>query len=391
MKEALRLKQFSGKWVSIFTVIGMFLFTFSGMQLGKINATGSGSWDSPFSVSQAISNQTGAAYTVEGYVVGQPTSQSSIVTSNFPNDYALALADSPSETNVSQMVFVQIPSSFRSSHGLQSNPELMNQRLKVTGNLTDYFSHPGVKSTSAFEETQGDTDPGDPPAYEDYYTPAEGKAGSDLKSALHNIIDDHTTLSYSEVWGALRNTDEDPGNSNNVLLLYSGRSQSKFTNGGGVDDWNREHVWAKSHGDFGTAQGPGTDLHHLRPTDVTVNSTRGNLDFDNGGNEHYEAPGNYYDSDSWEPRDEVKGDVARMIFYMAVRYEGDSGELDLELNNYVSNGSAPYHGKMSVLLDWHAEDPVDLREIRRNNIIFEQYQGNRNPFIDHPEWAEMIW
>ncbi|MEG9296293.1 endonuclease [Mangrovibacillus sp. Mu-81] len=361
------------------------------MRLDKIDAAGSGSWDSPFSVSQAISNQTGAAYTVEGYVVGQPVSQTSVVTGNFPNDYALALADSQSETNTSQMVYVQIPSSFRSSYGLQSNPELMYQKLKVTGNLTDYFSHPGVKSTSAFEEVQGDTDPGDPPSYDEYYTPADGKAGSALKSALHNIIDDHTTLSYSEVWGALRNTDEDPGNSDNVLLLYSGRSQSKFTNGGGVDDWNREHVWAKSHGDFGTAQGPGTDLHHLRPTDVTVNSTRGNLDFDNGGNEHNEAPGNYYDGDSWEPRDEVKGDVARMIFYMAVRYEGDSGEADLELNNDVNNGSAPYHGKISVLLDWHEEDPVDSRDIRRNNIIFEQYQGNRNPFIDHPEWAEMIW
>jgi endonuclease I len=385
------LKKFSGKVVSTLTVIVMFLFVFSGMRLDKIDAAGSGSWDSPFSVSQAISNQTGAAYTVEGYVVGQPVSQTSVVTGNFPNDYALALADSQSETNTSQMVYVQIPSSFRSSYGLQSNPELMYQKLKVTGNLTDYFSHPGVKSTSAFEEVQGDTDPGDPPSYDEYYTPADGKAGSALKSALHNIIDDHTTLSYSEVWGALRNTDEDPGNSDNVLLLYSGRSQSKFTNGGGVDDWNREHVWAKSHGDFGTAQGPGTDLHHLRPTDVTVNSTRGNLDFDNGGNEHNEAPGNYYDGDSWEPRDEVKGDVARMIFYMAVRYEGDSAEADLELNNDVNNGSAPYHGKISVLLDWHEEDPVDSREIRRNNIIFEQYQGNRNPFIDHPEWAEMIW
>ncbi len=391
------MKQFSGKLVSIITVFVMVLLICSGMQLDNINAAGSGTWSSPFSVSQAISNQTGAVHSVEGYVVGQPTSQTSVVTSNFPNDYALALADSPTETNTSEMIFVQIPSSFRSSFGLQSNPDLMGQKLKVTGSLTDYFSHPGVKSTAAFEEVEGDTDPtdptdpGDPPSYEEYYTAAEGKTGSNLKSALHNIIDDHTTLSYSEVWGALRNTDEDPANLNNVLLLYSGRSQSKFTNGGGVDDWNREHVWAKSHGDFGTSQGAGTDLHHLRPTDVTVNSSRGNLDFDNGGSEHSEAPGNYYDGDSWEPRDEVKGDVARMIFYMAVRYEGDSGEVDLELNEYVNNGSAPYHGKISVLLEWHAEDPVDSREIRRNNIIFEDYQGNRNPFIDHPEWAEMIW
>ncbi|OXS57086.1 ribonuclease [Bacillus sp. DSM 27956] len=370
-----------------------------------MSAAGNGTWNSPYTVDQAISNQNGSTQSVEGYVVGQPTSESSVVTNQFPNDYALALADSPSEADTDQMVYVQIPSSYRSSFGLQSNPGLMGEKIKVTGSLTAYFSHPGVKSTSAFESMEGGeadptdptdptdppTEPTDPPAYEEYYNTAEGKTGEALKTALHNIIDDHQTLSYDAVWGALRNTDEDPNNPNNVILLYSGRSQSKTTNGGGVNDWNREHVWAKSHGDFGTAQGPGTDLHHLRPTDVTVNSTRGNLDFDNGGNEQSEAPGNYYDSDSWEPRDEVKGDVARMIFYMDVRYEGDSGEVDLEMNNNVNNGSAPYMGKMSVLLEWNEEDPVDEREIRRNNIIYEQYQGNRNPFIDHPEWAEMIW
>ncbi len=176
-----------------------------------------------------------------------------------------------------------------------------------------------------------------------------------------------------------------------MLLFYTGRSQSKLLNGGGSDEWNREHVWAKSHGGFGTAKGEGTDLHHLRPTDTTVNSSRSNLDFDNGGIPHKEAKGNFSDTDSWEPRDEVKGDTARMLFYMALRYEGDEGELDLELNDKVENGSNPFHGKVSVLLEWHSMDPVDERERRRNNLIFEEYQGNRNPFIDHPEWAEMIW
>jgi endonuclease I len=137
--------------------------------------------------------------------------------------------------------------------------------------------------------------------------------------------------------------------------------------------------------------GAGTDLHHLRPTDASVNSSRSNLDFDNGGTEHFEADGNYYDSDSWEPRDSVKGDVARMLFYMAVRYEGDSGELDLELNNQVNNGSAPYHGKLFVLLQWHKEDPVDDFERERNEVIYTDYQQNRNPFIDHPEWVSAIW
>ena len=149
------------------------------------------------------------------------------------------------------------------------------------------------------------------------------------------------------MWDALKATDQDPNNANNVILLYSGRSQSKTTNGGGVNDWNREHVWAKSHGDFGTATGPGTDLHHLRPEDVSVNSTRGNKDFDIGGSPVAEAPGSYTDTDSFEPRNAVKGDVARMIMYMAIRYEGDDGWPNLELNNSVSNGSAPYQGRLS--------------------------------------------
>jgi len=359
-------------------------------------ATGDGSWTSPYTVSQAINNQNSSIKTVQGYVVGQPISTSTVIKTNFPNDYALALADSPSETNTAKMIYVQIPSSFRSSYGLYSNPSLMGENLKVTGSLTAYFSHAGLKNSSTFE-IQGEPTPTpnpdiDPtPSTDGYYDTAKGKTGEALKTALHNIIDDHTELSYSNVWGALRVTDEDPNNSNNVILLYTGRSQGKYTNGSNVDDWNREHVWAKSHGGFGTTMGAGTDIHHLRPTDASVNSSRSNLDFDNGGIEHSEADGNYYDSDSWEPRDSVKGDVARMLFYMAVRYEGDSGEPDLELNNLVNNSSNPYHGKLSVLLQWHKEDPVDNFERERNEIIYSQYQHNRNPFIDHPEWALAIW
>ncbi|MEU6018897.1 endonuclease [Streptomyces sp. NPDC047515] len=224
-----------------------------------------------------------------------------------------------------------------------------------------------------------------------YYQDAVGKSGTALKSALHTIISSQTKISYSQVWDALKNTDEDPANPSNVVLLYSGRSTSKSNNGGSVGQWNREHVWAKSHGDFGTATGPGTDIHHLRPEDVTVNSIRGNKDFDNGGSAVSGAPGNYTDSDSFEPRDAVKGDVARMILYMAVRYEGDDAFPDLEPNDKVSNGSAPNIGRLSVLKAWSREDPPDSFEKRRNDVIFNQYQHNRNPFIDHPEWVASIW
>lgn len=224
----------------------------------------------------------------------------------------------------------------------------------------------------------------------EYYDTATGKTGAALKSALHEIISDHRVLSYDQVWDALRITDEDPKNSNNVLLFYSGISRSKSSNGGNVGDWNREHVWAKSHGDFGTSKGPGTDIHHLRATDTQVNSSRGNLDFDNGGGSSVKnCDLCKRDNDSFEPPNHVKGDVARMLFYMAVRYEkGD--RVDLELNEKVNNGKNPYHGKLSVLLEWHKNDPVDEIEKRRNEKIFE-IQGNRNPFIDNPEWAKLIW
>nr|BFF21045.1 endonuclease [Promicromonospora thailandica] len=223
-----------------------------------------------------------------------------------------------------------------------------------------------------------------------YYDSAEGLTGEALKAELNDIISDADALSYSQVWDGLKATDQDPANSNNVILLYSGQSRAKSLNGGDVGDWNREHVWAKSHGDFGTSTGPGTDLHHLRPTDVQVNSIRGNKDFDTGGSAVNGAPGNFTDSDSFEPRDEVKGDVARMILYMAVRWEED-GFADLEPNDSVSNGSAPYHGKLSTLLAWNDADPVSAFEARRNDVVYEQFQHNRNPFVDHPEWADAIW
>jgi endonuclease I len=215
--------------------------------------------------------------------------------------------------------------------------------------------------------------------------------GNELKAALHNIIDDHTEHSYDALRDyILKATDEDPNNSNNVILLYTGRTQAKSTFGGNVNEWNREHVWAKSHGDFGNNPPCGTDAHHIRPTDVSVNSDRGNKDFDNGGQEHSEALGNYYTSSTWEPRDAVKGDVARMIFYMAVRYEGGSGEPDLEVVDYVNTSPAPEHGRLSTLLEWHQQDPPDAFEINRNNVIYS-YQNNRNPYIDHPEFLIQIY
>ncbi|WP_282071887.1 endonuclease [Janibacter hoylei] len=352
----------------------------------------------PLTVTAALGQQDGATQTVRGYVVGQPTATDRVVTSGFPNDYAIAIAATPGETDTGKMLYVQVPSALRSQWGLASNPDLVGQQVDVTGALEAYFSHAGVTGTSAIaladgtapEEPEDPEEPGEPTDPGSYYDGTAGLTGSALKSRLHDIISTHTVLSYDQVWDGIKDVDEDPQDTSSVVLLYKGTSSPKSNNGGGVDNWNREHVWAKSHGDFGTSNGPGTDLHHLRPTDVTVNSDRGNLDFDNGGSENGEAPGNYSDSDSWEPRDEVKGDVARMIFYMAVRYE--SGDrVDLEVNDQVNNGSNPYMGRLSVLKQWSQEDPPDAFEQRRNERIFDNWQGNRNPFIDHPEWVESIW
>src|SRR5690606_35760976 len=153
-------------------------------------------------------------------------------------------------------------------------------------------------------------------AYDDsYYDDAAVKTGDALTDALHTIISEQAKLAHAAVWDDLKVTDQDAGNGNNVILLYSGVSRSKSLNGGDTGDWNREHVWAQSHGGFGTSTGPGTDIHHLRPSDVRVNSVRGNKDFDNGGSAFTDSGGSLTDSDSFEPRDAVKGDVARMIFY----------------------------------------------------------------------------
>ncbi|HZX05851.1 endonuclease [Kribbella sp.] len=343
-------------------------------------------------VATAIGQQDNSTASVTGYVVGQPTATSTVVRSNFPNDYALALADSASQTSTSSMLYVQIPTAFRAAYGLQSNPSLLGRQITVTGTLAAYFSHPGLKNATAFAGGGGSSDPGDPPTDPgDYYAAAAGKSGAALKAALHTIISQQTKLTYDQVWDALKVTDQDPNNSNNVIEVYSGRSIAKTSEGGGVDDWNREHVWAKSHGDFGTATGPGTDIHHLRPEDVSVNSARGNLDFDNGGTAVAQCTGCTADADSFAPRPAVRGDVARMIFYMAVRYEGDDGFANLELNDKVGNGTAPYIGKLSVLKAWAAADPPDAFEKNRNEVIYTQFQHNRNPFIDHPEWISSIW
>lgn len=148
-------------------------------------ATGDGSSSAPYSVSQAISNQNNSVKTVQGYIVGQPTATTTVLKSNFPNDYALALADSANETNTAKMIYVQIPTSFRTSYGLKSNPSLMGKSIKITGSLSAYFSHPGLKDGTAFTMVGGNPVTPEPnPSTDGYYDAAIGKTGLCFKNSF---------------------------------------------------------------------------------------------------------------------------------------------------------------------------------------------------------------
>lgn len=238
---------------------------------------------------------------------------------------------------------------------------------------------------------------------QNYYLPATGLSGSALKNALYNIIKGHTQYQYTvdttDVWDILKHTDRDPNNYDNVIEIYTGYSVNAAQEYNSGNGWEREHIWAKVHGGFETYPPAGTDVHHLRPINGSVNSARNSRYFGNCTTPYLYngTPTGSYKSTTewiWKPRDEDKGDIARMIFYMAVRYEGENGEPNLEIVDYIptdNNDPSPIMGKLSDLIQWNTEDPVDNWERNRNDIIYTYYQHNRNPFIDHPEYANLIW
>ncbi|MGC6427648.1 MAG: endonuclease I family protein [Akkermansiaceae bacterium] len=232
--------------------------------------------------------------------------------------------------------------------------------------------------------------PYDPPT--NYYAAAEGLSGVDLEDALHNIIDNHTVVPYS--WPPFQAVDQSPTNSNEVELIYSSGTRAKNDNGGSAGDWNREHLWPRSYGIFNDGGADNSDIFNLRPCDVQVNAERGSLFFDNTGQAiplQFSAPGCSKDNNSWEPRDDEKGDIARACFYMHVRYDGSDSETnDLTLSDSPDRGASRF-GTLETLLEWHRLDPVNERNRRRNQEVYENWQGNRNPFIDHPKFAEQLF
>ncbi len=226
-------------------------------------------------------------------------------------------------------------------------------------------------------------------------------SGTSLKNELATkITATHTRfLSYSQVWSASQITDLDPNDAsqNNVILIYgyndndgnyiTDRTRNKNLNGGTAGtDWNREHTYPKSLGNpnLGTS-GPGADAHHLRPADVSFNGQRGSKKFAAGS-------GNAGDSNGgWYPGDEWKGDVARMMMYVYLRY----GNQCLPTAVGIGSSSNTPDAMIDLFLQWNAEDPVSQIEINRNayhGLTANSFsQGNRNPFIDNPAFATQIW
>lgn len=229
----------------------------------------------------------------------------------------------------------------------------------------------------------------------DYYDGTDGLTGEALKNKLHEIIREHKVREYSEFRDViLKDLDEDPDNSDNIILFYKNNSIPKdnFASNNQQDFWNREHTWPSSHGFSSTSDTAYTDVHNLRPSDASVNTAKSNKDFNDvehiAANEEGEAPDTYTTDDFWEPRDEIKGDVARILLYMDVRY--NSSRLDLNIEDRATFSNDPEIGVLFTLLRWHNQDPVDDYETNRHEKAYG-YQLNRNPFVDHPEWVAEIW
>ncbi len=234
--------------------------------------------------------------------------------------------------------------------------------------------------------------PYDPPP--GYYSSATG-TGATLQQQLHDIIDAHTVISYNNARIALQDTDMDPNDADSIILAYSlasldvsGLMASGISGWDSGVSWNREHTWPRSRGI--DSSGPdNSDLHNLRPCDPGVNGSRGNLNF--GG-----AFGGSFGSTSdggtkWHPGADA-GQIARQMFYMETRYDGsDSSTTNLQLVAGNPGTSGSQLGDLDRLLEYHYAAPPNNFELRRNDVIHDFWQGNRNPFVDHPEFVWSIF
>jgi endonuclease I len=282
-----------------------------------------------------------------------------------------------------------------------------------------FTSFSGVSLTGSYTAASGGGGGGT-----GYYAGIVASSASALRSALHNLIDDHTKIPYTasttDTWDALKLADEDPLDSGRILDIYKNASYAKEA--GGNTFYNREHTWPNSLGFSvdGSTNYAYTDLHMLMLADISYNASRGNKPYGDcnascteypttayagqgGGSGTFPGNSNWSDGVIWQVWNKLKGNVARGILYMDVRYEGGingvSGvaEPDLRLTDDLSlvvntggNASVAYMGRLSTLLNWHQQDPVNTAEVLRNDMI-QTFQGNRNPFVDHPEWVACVY
>jgi len=239
-----------------------------------------------------------------------------------------------------------------------------------------------------------------------YYDSAYGLNGLALKVALHNIIKNHTVISYSNLDNEFPSTDNMGGNI--VWDIYSdvpsGTPPYTFSYAVSSDQcgnysaegdcYNKEHSWPQSW--FNSTSIPTySDLFHIYPTDGYVNNRRSNYPYGEVSNPTWSSqngsklgpctfPG--YTSTVFEPIDEFKGDIARSYFYITVRYYSESSSWP---GSSMTTGSELKDWAYNLMYQWHINDPVSQKETDRNNAIYA-IQHNRNPFIDHPEWVDSI-
>lgn len=241
-----------------------------------------------------------------------------------------------------------------------------------------------------------------PPA--GYYSTATG-TGATLKTQLYNIIKVHTQRSYTQLWTDFQSTDKKANGK--VWDVYSNTNYTFVTNQCGTYSaegqcYNREHSFPASW--FNDASPMYTDLFQVYPSDGYVNSIRGNLIFAEVGTANYTSTngskrGNCvttgHSGTVFEPTDDLKGDFARMLFYMATRYENliqNWHSNDANAGYILLNNSFPAYKTwyLTMLGEWHVNDPVSQKEIDRNNAVYA-IQGNRNPFIDNPNYVYQVW
>ena len=215
--------------------------------------------------------------------------------------------------------------------------------------------------------------------YSGYYSGLQGLSDTQLMSTLRPLLRQAlgndglfpSSVTYETAITALQNSDKDPdpAKSNNIILWYRMTSVSKTWDSGST--WNREHVWPQSLLDVSTSNSSrhkGADAHNLKPANPSDNSSRGNKYFSETAS-----------SLSYSPPVSIRGDIARILFYMVTMYP------ELSLIDVTSGSPAKYKmAQFSLMVKWHLADPVDDFESRRNQILY-QHQNNRNPFIDHEE------